>query len=193
MSEASVPWSEVRFRLRPGTLVPTRSGILLDIRPLTAADAGALQAHVRALSPRSRHNRYLGGVNELARPEVERLLSGVGGTVFPLIADMVDGELGTMVGEAVYALDRAAGTAEFALSVRDDWQGKGIGTALLGAIAMRATRAGARLIHGETVRGNDAMLALAARVGAVEVRHRDDPRLIRIERLLKTGDVAMAA
>jgi GNAT superfamily N-acetyltransferase len=193
MSDALACYTEGRLRPSPAGPIRVGSGLLLDIRPLTAADAEALRSHVRALSTRSRHNRYLGGVNELPSTEVARLLGGVGGTVFPLVADMLDGDRRAMVGEAVYAIDRAAGTAEFALSVRDEWQGRGVGTALLGAIAVRAARTGAALLHGETLRGNDAMLALAARVGAVEVRHRGDPRLIRIERMLTACDIAIAA
>ncbi|MBL8568231.1 MAG: GNAT family N-acetyltransferase [Phreatobacter sp.] len=169
------------------------AGTMLDIRPMVAADSEALLAHVRGLSVRSRHNRYLGGVNELARAEVERLLGGAGGTVFPLIAELVECDRRTMVGEAVYAIDRQAGSVEFALSVRDDWQGRGIGAALLAAIASCAGKAGARLLHGETLRGNDAMLALAAKVGAIEARHREDPRLVRIERRLTAASAALAA
>ncbi len=158
------------------------AGLALDIRPLTGADAAALQAHVRGLSARSRHNRYLGGVNELARAEIDRLLGGAGGTVFPLVADVLDGPCRIMVGEAVYAIDHAAGTAEFALSVAEDWQGRGIGTALLDSIACRSVEMGARLLHGETMRGNDPMLALAGKVGAAVKHHHGDPRLVRIER-----------
>lgn len=169
------------------------AGMMLDIRPMVAADSEALQAHVRGLSARSRHNRYLGGVNELARAEIERLLGGAGGTVFPLVAELVECGRRTMVGEAVYAIDRQAGSVEFALSVRDDWQGRGIGAALLGAIAVRAGKAGAALLHGETLRGNEAMLALAAKVGAAEARHPEDPRLVRIERRLAAASAALAA
>jgi GNAT superfamily N-acetyltransferase len=171
-------------RLRPRVdRLRLGAGLTLDIRPLTTADAGALQAHVRGLSARSRHNRYLGGVNELPRTEVDRLLSGVGGTVFPLVAELVgvsDGRM--MVGEAVFAVDRDAMTAEFALSVADAWQGRGIGAALLDSIACRAAEVGGRLLHGETLQGNEAMLALAAKVGAAITRHRGDPRLVWMER-----------
>jgi len=192
MGTAVVPHPCMASPVRPDGL-RIGAGLMLDIRPMVAADSEALQAHVRGLSMRSRHNRYLGGVNELARAEVERLLGGAGGTVFPLVAELVECGRRTMVGEAVYAIDRSAGTVEFALSVRDDWQGRGIGAALLGAIAVRAGKAGAGLLHGETLRGNDAMLALAAKVGAVEARHRDDPRLVRIERRLAAASAALAA
>lgn len=160
------------------------AGLALDIRPLAAGDAGALQAHVRGLSMRSRHNRYLGGLNELSRVEIDRLLSHGNGHVFALVADVVAGGGRTLVGEAVYALDVAEGTAEFALSVADAWQGRGIGATLLAGIACRAARAGSLVLHGETLRGNEPMLALAAKVGAGVRRHRDDPRLLRIERIL---------
>jgi GNAT superfamily N-acetyltransferase len=178
------PFQPRTDRLRLG------AGLALDIRPLTAADAGTLQDHVRALSARSRHNRYLGGVNELSRTEIDRLLGGAGDTVFPLVADVLDGERRTMVGEAVYAIDRAAGAVEFALSVNEDWQGRGIGTALLDSIACRAAETSARLLHGETLRGNAPMLALAGKVGAAVRHHRGDPRLVRMERELVSAAVA---
>jgi GNAT superfamily N-acetyltransferase len=156
--------------------------IALTIRPLGWPDAEPLKAHVRGLSMRSRHNRYLGGLNEISQAEVARIIGDGTGPVFGFLAETTVDGTAVMVAEAVLALDHTAGTAEFALSVADAWQGRGIGAALVASIECRAASAGAALVHGETLRGNEAMLALAAKTGFAVTQHRGDTRLIRIEK-----------
>ena len=167
------------------------SGLDLTIRPLAWPDAESLQEHVRNLSVRSRHNRYLGGFNELSRAEIARIIGNGEGPVFGLISDLaVDGRR-IMVAEAVYAVDPQTGATEFALSVADDWQGNGIGAALVASIECRSAAACSALVHGETLRGNEPLLALAAKTGFAVVRHPGDPRLIRIEKtLVSVADVS---
>lgn len=181
VSEADFPPGGDTDHLRLGP------DLALVVRLLAAHDAAALQHHVRGLSPRSRHSRYLGALNALPPAEISRLVEGVAdGSLRVLLAEGAAAPGPALVGEAVYVPDAAAGTAELALSVADAWQGRGIGTALVESIACRAARAGIRLLHGEILRGNEAMRRLAARTGFVMTRH-GDPRLVRIERVLAGG------
>jgi acetyltransferase len=59
-------------------------------------------------------------------------------------------------------------TAEFALTVADAWQGKGVGRALLPLIVEAARDAGYRALYGHILGANRDMLDLSARLGFVE-------------------------
>lgn len=155
---------------------------VVTIRPLGAEEAPLLVAHVAELAPASRHSRFLGGVNVITEREALRLVAGP--SVLALAA-MVGGPYGpVMVGEAIAAFG-ADDRAEFALSVADAWQGRGIGRALLASLARRIAPRAAHL-HGEVLSGNRRMLALAARAGFTLGTSRSDPRLVTVTRRLDT-------
>ncbi|QCK88212.1 GNAT family N-acetyltransferase [Phreatobacter aquaticus] len=166
---------------RASGLLGALAGLTLAIRPLGPQDADRYQTHVRQLSPASRRNRFLGGMNELPAAEVRRLMNASRGLVFAFAAEMIIGCRRTMVGETVYAPVPATGSAEFALSVADPWQGLGIGTRLLTFLGARAAADGNHLLFGETLRDNESMLALARKTGLSLKRHPEDSRLVRLE------------
>lgn len=156
----------------------------LIIRVVGPADAALLQGHVRSLGRASRQNRFLGGISELTAAELERITRHGAGNIFGLLAETVELGETVVVGEAVYAVDAEAGTVEFALSVADAWHGRGIGQALIASVELRAARAGSLMLIGETLRSNDAMLGLAAKAGFVNRRHREEARLLRLEKVI---------
>src|SRR5206468_3694272 len=63
--------------------------------------------------------------------------------------------------------------AEAAVSVVDDWQGRGVGRALLDALVRRAREEGVERFQATMLRSNRAMLEAFRRVGAVEITRRD--------------------
>ncbi len=71
---------------------------------------------------------------------------------------------------------------EFGISIDDRWQGLGIGSALLGNLECRAAAQGAVGVFGDTLRSNEAMIALARKSGFALVRHPDDWKLVRFEK-----------
>ncbi|MGU9980611.1 GNAT family N-acetyltransferase [Phreatobacter sp. HK31-P] len=159
----------------------------LIVRRFEAGEEARLQAHVEGLSPLSRRYRFLGVINGLSLAEARRLIGDGTGPVFAVAAEL-DGPDGMrLIGEGVCAIGGDGTTAEFALSVADAWQGQGIGRAILAGIGLRAVSRGVDVLHGEVLRGNDRMLALAARAGFVARPHPGDPRLIRIERRISVA------
>lgn len=154
------------------------------LRRFGQGEEGRLQAHVDGLSPLSRRYRFLGGINGLALAEARRLIGDGTGPVFALAAEIEAADGPVLVGEGIVAIADGGATAEFALSVADAWQGQGIGRAVLAGIRLRAFGRGVDVLHGEVLRGNDRMLALAGRAGFRARAHPGDPRLIRIERRL---------
>ena len=95
---------------------------------------------------------------------------------------MTIGGFETIVGEARYGFDADAGGFEFGLSVDDRWQGQGIGSSLLGTLQCRAAALGARRLFGDTLRSNDAMIALARKSGFAFTASPGDWKLVRFEK-----------
>ena len=159
-----------------------RSGKSLTVRFVEPADAEALQAYFRSLTTRSRYNRFLGAISELPQNVLEHFIQVGEGDQFSVIATtMIDG-FESIVGEARYAFDADKESFEFGLSVDDRWQGQGIGSALLRNLECRAAAFGARRLFGDTLRSNEAMIALARKSGFAFTNNPDDWKLVRFEK-----------
>jgi acetyltransferase len=70
-----------------------------------------------------------------------------------------------------YAPNPDGTTAEFALTVADAWQGKGLGRALLEQLCQAARDAGYAALHGYILADNRDMLDLARRLGFKDSGH----------------------
>ncbi len=118
------------------------TGQCVTLRPIGPGDAGVLQAYVRGLSPESRYNRFLGALHELPPAELDRVIHPDRAYELALLAETrVDGAP-IVIGEARFALRRDRLEGEFALSVADDWRGKGLGTLLMADVERRARSQG---------------------------------------------------
>ena len=160
-----------------------RPDIRLALRPARSSDGDALQAYVRGLSPDSRYNRFLGAVNELPALELARTLAANGRDTLTLLLTSTAGDRETVVGEARVALSCAERAGEFGMSVADDWQHLGVGSALLKEIERKAAADGIELLFGDTLRTNEGMIGLARRRG-FRLGPGFEPRLVRIEKWL---------
>jgi RimJ/RimL family protein N-acetyltransferase len=164
-----------------------RTGKSVTVRFVEPRDADALQAYFRALTVRSRYNRFLGAMSELPQTELRRFTHAGEGDRFSVVATMsIDGHE-TIVGEARYAFDPDTDNFEFGLSIDDRWQGQGIGSALLGNMECRAAAFGARRLFGDTLRSNDVMISLARKSGFAFTNSPGDWKLVRFEKHIDTA------
>jgi len=171
-----------RLDYRP-PLAKRRPNIWLALRPARSTDGDALQTHVRRLSQHSCYNRFLGAANELPGWELARALAANGrDTLTLLLTSMAEGRE-TVVGEARVALSCAKRAGEFSMSIADDWQHLGVGSALLQEIERKAAADGIELLFGDTLRTNEGMIGLARRRG-FRLGPGFEPRLVRIEKWL---------
>jgi RimJ/RimL family protein N-acetyltransferase len=137
------------------------------IWPLLPTDAETLREGFRRLSRVSRRHRFLTSPGGLDDSMIRRLVGSVDGAhhiALLLIVLPPEGEEGP-VGVAhllQYADDPA--TADIAVTVADDWQGRGVGTAL-GAALMRRRPAAVKRLRTVVEADNRASLALLATAG----------------------------
>jgi L-amino acid N-acyltransferase YncA len=150
------------------------------VRRARPQDIDRIQAYVRALSPASRRNRFLGALNEVSSKELH-LMTHTDRDSHPIfVAEKVIEGTCTMIGEGRYAVAPDGFNCEFAVSVADAWQRKRLGTLLVETIASRAKALGLRYLVGEVFSSNQAMLALARKSGFAVTELMADARLVRI-------------
>ena len=159
-----------------------RGGRSLTVRFLEPGDAEALQAYFRSLASGSRYNRFLGAMSELPHNLLADFIHVGEGDRFSVIATVaIDGHE-TIVGEARYAFDPDKDSFEFGLSIDDRWHRQGIGSALMRNLECRAAAFGATRLFGDTLRSNQAMIALARKSGFGFTNDPDDWKLVRFEK-----------
>jgi RimJ/RimL family protein N-acetyltransferase len=148
-------------------VLPDGSAVL--IRQVRSTDAQLLADGFSRLSAASRQMRFLGVKKELSAAEL-RYFTDVDHHDHEALA-AVDRVGGHGVGIARYIRDaRDPQAAEIAVTIVDDWQGRGLGTELLARLSGRARQEGIRRFTALADAGNVAVAALLRNADARLVR-----------------------
>jgi GNAT superfamily N-acetyltransferase len=189
------PWRFPSVLIDRLTLVDGRS---VTVRPVLAFDADAEQDFVRALSAASRLRRFHFGLRELPPPLLRAMTEVDHERHVAIVAEAfdADGEP-SIVADARYVRgpteDLTQDEAEFAVAVADDWQGAGLGGALMRHLGRHATRQGIRRLVGDVLPDNGAMFALAEALGGRLVASPNGPGVTRARFELGACNEARAA
>jgi acetyltransferase len=146
-----------------------------------ALDAAAEQDFVRALSPASRIRRFHFGLRELP-PNLLRAMTEVDhdGHVAIVAEAFDDDDEPSIVADARYVRStELPHEAEFAIAVADDWQGRGLGRALMQRLGRHAARHGVCRLVGDVLPGNTAMFAITASLGGEMMASPNGPGVTR--------------
>jgi protein lysine acetyltransferase len=146
--------------------VTLRDGARLWIRPLLPTDRGKLADAQPGFSRESHYRRFF-SAPPLSAKVIEYLIDVdyVDHFAWAALAADEAGEPG--VASARYIRERDdPEIAEVAFSVVDDYQGRGLGTLLLGALAVAATVNGVRNFRARVLAENESMRAILRRAGA---------------------------
>ena len=147
-----------------------RDGAEVRVRPIEPGDRDALAAAFERLSAESRYRRFLGPVERLG-PSMLSYLTEVDHRDHEALAAFDPG--GDLVGVGRYVRERAGATAEAAVTVADEWQNRGLGTALTALLAERALDEGIGTFTASMLAQNRDMFDLLASVGSVQVTGRE--------------------
>jgi RimJ/RimL family protein N-acetyltransferase len=149
--------------------VVLRDGSAVLIRPVRGTDAPLVAGAFARLSERSRRLRFLGRKNTLTETEL-RYYTDVDHHDHEALG-AVDHVRGGGVGIARYVRDRDdPGAAEIAVTIVDDWQGRGLGTELLARLSDRARQEGIHRFTALVAADNAAVAGLLRKSGAGLVR-----------------------
>ena len=138
-----------------------RDSTPLRVRAIRPSDKAALAREFARLSPESRRQRFLAPKRELSELELRRLTEIDHRSHGALVA--IDANSGRGVAVARYAAE--AGQGEFAITVADDWQGRGLGSALSRRLLMRAREEGVSVLEATALVDNHAARSLLRGLG----------------------------
>jgi GNAT superfamily N-acetyltransferase len=163
-----------RPRLRPVSgekprKIALRDGATVLIRPIRPTDKDGLAAGFERLSPASRYRRFFTASAHLGESDLDYLVNVDHHDHEALLA--IDPVTRDGVGVARY-VRTGADTAEPAVVVADDWQGRGVGGALVRRLVQRARAEGIRRFEAPVLAGNVEALELFEHVGPAT--RRDD-------------------
>jgi len=174
------PLGRMLSRLRPGRARPPghrprpavegkpvtlRDGSTVLIRQVQPADAPLLADGFARLSDKSRRMRFLGRKDRLSAAEL-RYLTDVDHHDHEALGAL-DQAGGRGVGVARYVRDAEdPHAAEIAITIVDDWQGRGLGTELLTRLSARARSEGIHRLTALVADDNVVMAGLLRNMGA---------------------------
>lgn len=173
--EPILPWSV-------GPSYPHWSDLLRDgtrvlVRPVTRHDAVREAAFIESLSPRSRRYRFLG---QVAHPgaDLVRLLTDIDYQDQVAFCAVEAGNPNeSFIGVSRYSATHDGTSCECAVTVRDDWHHRGLGTLLMKHLVEVAKARGILCMYSFDAAENDEMRELADYLGFSRRIDRNDATL----------------
>jgi acetyltransferase len=148
------------------------------LRPVRPQDATAVFEMIERTERSDVYLRFRDGAAEMDARAAARLSQIDYDREMALIAVEPDG---AVAGMARLVFDPEFESGEYAVIVRSDVQGRGLGTVLLQALLDFAKSRGARRLWADVLTENRQMLALARELGATSAEREDAPALTRTE------------
>jgi RimJ/RimL family protein N-acetyltransferase len=135
------------------------------IRPIRADDKRMLTDGLRRLSDESVHRRFLTPKRSFSRTELRYLTEVDGRDHVALVAEHPSGPARRLIAVARFVrLAEDPDAAEVAITVADDWQGRGLGSLLSEQLAAEARRVGIRRFTATMAADNVPAHRLMARL-----------------------------
>ena len=153
-------------------------GRVVEIRPIVPDDIERERAFFQGLSDQSRHQRFLGGIAALTDAELHQFCDIDYLRDMAFVATVDDDDGSRIVGVARYAEGEPGAGSEIAVTVADNWQNKGLGSALLRHLIQYASELGITRLYSIDAAENGHMRELARDFGFVRQRDPNDATLM---------------
>jgi acetyltransferase len=149
------------------------------VRPIRPEDARIEEDFVANLSAESKYFRFMHGLDRLTPAMLARFTQIDYDREMALVA-IQHGDAGrdSFLGVARYVTNPDGGSCEFALTVADEWQSRGVGPQLMGRLIQIARERGLDTMIGEVLAQNPRMLRMCKRLGFRSMRSPEDPEVI---------------
>ena len=145
--------------------VTLKDGSQVLIRRAGPEDFQTLFGMFRSLSDDAMFRRFLRSQKNLTKSDAEDMLRLDDPNVTSLIAIVVKDHTEQAVGEARYVTDRAGRLAEAAVVIADEWQNRGLGTALFSDLVAQAKRQGLKRVFAYFDVENKSIMRVGQKVG----------------------------
>jgi acetyltransferase len=166
-SGASPP---LRFAIRPYPKelerhVTSQQGVSLFVRPVRPEDEPLILEAFRRLDPADVRMRFFAAIKEMPHEHAARLIQIDYDREMALIGFGESGGISGPVGIARLSADPDNRKAEFAIIIRSDLKGHGLGATMMRLLIDYARSRGIGALVGDVLAENTAMLALARDLG----------------------------
>lgn len=144
-----------------------RDGTGAWVWPLLESDRRAMAAEFERLSPESARRRFLGPVLHLTESMLQHLVDDVDGVDHVALVLMAETDTDDVVPVAIGRIVRypdQPDAADLAITVKDEWQGRGVASALMQILVARRPPGVTRLLT-EVAVDNPASLAMLRQIG----------------------------
>jgi acetyltransferase len=152
-------------------------GRKIRLRPIEPEDEQRLHDFFARLSPEDVRMRFLQPLKRLPEPLAQRLSHLDPAREMALVADDATDEI---LGVGRMSTDSSGTRAEFALTVRTDTQGLGLGHILMERLLDHAWERGIGEVFGDVLAENAKMLDLCRSLGCEVRQHPEDSTLLRV-------------
>ena len=157
-----------------------RDGTVVQLRPVRPEDEPLLHDLAGHMSPEDLRLRFFTPVRGLTHIVAARLTQVDYDREMALLAQ----HEGTSLGIAHFFADPDRLSAEYAIAVRSDWQGRGVGYLLMTRLIEIAQQCGIGELVGEVLRGNGPMLEMCRTLGFGVRPDPEDPAILRVKKPL---------
>ncbi len=165
------------------TLEQLRDGAVINVRPLRPEDEPLLLDLAAHMSPEDLRLRFFAPMHGLSHAVAARLSQLDYDRELALIA--FEGQV--PLGVVHYFADPDHGRAEYAIAVRSDWKGRGLGYLLMHRLIAVARQRGIGELAGEVLRENEPMLRMCRELGFAITTERSDPGAMVVSKPLGAG------
>lgn len=142
-------------------------GTEITIRPVVPSDRDELRRAFRDASPRTKYLRFLAVVGELSDAMLTYLTCVDQKDHVALVATVPSPDLKVERGIGIARFIKVSdGIAEAAITVADDWQKRGVGTALARELAGAARARDIHVLRAEVLENNAMMRSILESAGA---------------------------
>jgi acetyltransferase len=169
-------WLESAERLRDGTEV--------HLRPLRPEDEPLLQDLAAHMSAEDLRLRFFAALRGLSHAVAERLAHVDYDRAIALLAETD----GVALGVARFHAEPNRRSAEYAIAVRTDWKGRGLGYLLMTRLIAVAREWRVGELVGEVLPENTSMLQMCRELGFKIAADPADPSLIQVRKRLRAGE-----
>jgi acyl-CoA hydrolase/GNAT superfamily N-acetyltransferase len=164
---------QIELPIRPATYpeelerwIEAKGGSRLFLRPLKLTDEPLLRSLFYQLSPESIHYRFFQLIKTMPHEKLQEFLRiDYEADMALVVLTSSSAEDADMVGIAHYLKVSRTNFAETAFLVRDDWQGKGVGTQLMNALVEAARSHGIAGFTADVLADNRRMLQVFHKCG----------------------------
>jgi acetyltransferase len=178
-----------RFAIRPYPKELERQMSLKDgtpilVRPVRPEDEGMFREFFTKVSEDDLRLRFFAPIKDFSHDFVARLTQIDYARAIAFVA--IEAATGDMLGSVRLLADANYMTGEFAILVRSDLKGRGLGWLLMTLMLDYARAEGLKRIEGQVLRQNRTMLTMCSDLGFVVEDEPEDPDLRRV--ILIIGD-----